>query len=71
MNRPGRPRDQVGTDIESGLADVEALGTMALANLDLVERLKTGAPFNEVRASLFYAGVGGEGYTDYPILSIS
>ena len=44
---------------------------MALANLDLVERLKTGAPFNEVRASLFYAGVGGEGYTDYPRLAIS
>lgn len=65
VNRPGRQRDQVGSDVASGLADIESLGTMALANPDLVERLKTGAPFNEVRKNLFYAGGGAEGYTDY------
>lgn len=69
VNRPGRQRDQVGSDVASGLADIEALGTMALANPDLVERLKTGAPFNEVRKDLFYAGSGAEGYTDYPTLT--
>jgi len=47
---------------------MEALGTMPLANPDLVHRLKTDAPFNEVRKNLFYAGGGAEGYTDYPVL---
>lgn len=31
LNRPGRPREQVGSDIASGLADVESYGQMALA----------------------------------------
>ena len=67
VNRPGRLRDQVGADVTAGLADIEALGIMALANPDFIQRLKTGAPFNEVRPALFYAG-GPEGYTDYPTL---
>ncbi|MDH6260420.1 alkene reductase [Bradyrhizobium sp. BR13661] len=66
VNRPGRAREQIGSDVAAGLADIEALGVMALANPDLVHRLKTGAPFNEVRTALFYAGGGAEGYTDYP-----
>ncbi|NDW07537.1 alkene reductase [Jiella pacifica] len=68
VNRPGRTREQVGTDVAAGIADMEALGTMTLANPDLVHRLKTVAPFNEVRKDLFYAGGGAEGYTDYPVL---
>jgi 2,4-dienoyl-CoA reductase-like NADH-dependent reductase (Old Yellow Enzyme family) len=66
VNRPGRTREQVGSDVTAGLADIEALGVMALANPDLVERLKTDAPFNAARPALFYAGGGAEGYTDYP-----
>ena len=66
LNRPGRPRDQIGADVAAGLADIEALGMMALANPDLVQRLKTGAPLNEARRVFFYAGGGAEGYTDYP-----
>lgn len=69
VNRPGRVREQVGADIAAGLADIEALGVMALANPDLAERLKTGAPLNEPRRALFYAGGGAEGYTDYPALT--
>lgn len=69
INRPGRQRDQIGTDVAEGLADIEAVGVMALANPDLVERLKTGAEFNPVRADFFYAGGGAEGYTDYPALN--
>lgn len=69
LNRPGRQREQVGDDVKAGLADIEALGVMALANPDLVARLKTGAPFNDVRPALFYAGGGAEGYTDYPALT--
>lgn len=68
LNRPGRPRDRIGADVAAGLADVEALGVMALANPDLVRRLKTGAPLNDLRPALFYAGGGAEGYTDYPAL---
>lgn len=59
-------REQIGADVAVGLADIEALGVMALANPDLVQRLKTGAPLNDVRSDLFYAGGGAEGYTDYP-----
>ncbi len=69
LNRPGRQRDQVGADVAAGLADIEALGVMALADPDLIQRLKTGAPFNEVRQALFYAGGSAEGYTDYPSLN--
>lgn len=68
LNRLGRPRDRIGADVAAGLADVEALGVMALANPDLVRRLKTGAPLNDLRPALFYAGGGAEGYTDYPAL---
>src|SRR6202167_3650676 len=32
VNRPGRPRDQIGADVASGLADLEAYGQMVLAN---------------------------------------
>lgn len=68
LNRPGRLRDQVGADVVAGLADIEALGAMALANPDLVQRLKTGAPLNEPNRAFFYAGAGAEGYTDYPVI---
>ena len=68
LNRPGRARDQIGADVAAGLADIEALGMMALANPDLVQRLKTGAPLNEARHAFFYAGGGAEGYTDYPLM---
>lgn len=69
VNRPGRAREDVGADGAADRVDVEALGAMALANPDLVQRLRTGAPFNEVRPALFYAGGGAEGYTDYPVLA--
>jgi len=68
LNRPGRQRDRIGADVAAGLADIEALGVLALANPDLVERLKADAPLNEVRPALFYAGGGAEGYIDYPTL---
>jgi 2,4-dienoyl-CoA reductase-like NADH-dependent reductase (Old Yellow Enzyme family) len=68
LNRPGRRREQVGADVAAGLVDIEALGVMALANPDLVHRLRTNVPFNAVRQALFYAGGGAEGYIDYPAL---
>ena len=41
---------------------------MALANPDLIARLKQAASLNEPRVPLYYAGVGAEGYIDYPAL---
>jgi N-ethylmaleimide reductase len=69
LNRPGRPRDQIGTDVASGLADLEAYGQMVLANPDFVARLKTSAAMNEADPKSYYGG-GAEGYTDYPVLSL-
>jgi 2,4-dienoyl-CoA reductase-like NADH-dependent reductase (Old Yellow Enzyme family) len=67
LNRPGRPRGQVGADVASGLADLEAYGQMVLANPDFVARLKAGAPMNEADRATFFGG-GARGYTDYPAL---
>ncbi|MFF1481383.1 alkene reductase [Streptomyces sp. NPDC058301] len=50
-------------------ADVIALGRAFLANPDLVERLRVGAPLNEVRDKYtMYVG-GPTGYNDYPTWS--
>lgn len=68
LNRPGRPREQAGADVVSGLADLEAYGAMVLANPDFIERLKTNAPMNEPQRSAFFGGTE-QGYTDYPTLS--
>ncbi|MFI9307388.1 alkene reductase [Streptomyces triculaminicus] len=50
-------------------ADLIALGRAFLANPDLVERLRVGAPLNQVRDQhMMYVG-GETGYTDYPTLA--
>jgi N-ethylmaleimide reductase len=67
VNRPGRPRDQIGADVASGLADLEAYGQLVLANPDFVARVKTGAPMNEADRASFFGGAA-QGYTDYPAL---
>ncbi len=48
-------------------ADLIAFGKPFIANPDLVERLKRGAPLNEWDKATFYGG-GAKGYTDYPAL---
>ncbi|MDR1228514.1 MAG: alkene reductase [Azoarcus sp.] len=67
LNRPGRPRERIGDDVASGLADLEAYGAMVLANPDFVERLKINAPMNEARHEGFFGGTE-KFYTDYPAL---
>ncbi|MEU9161523.1 alkene reductase [Streptomyces sp. NPDC048424] len=49
-------------------ADLVALGRGFLANPDFVERLRTGAPLNELRPEFLMYVQGAEGYTDYPVL---
>ncbi len=68
LNRPGRPRDRIGADVASGLADLEAYGQMVLANPDFVSRLKVDAAMNEADPSTYFGGAA-QGYIDYPVLS--
>ncbi len=67
LNRPGRPREQIGADVATSLADLEAYGQMVLANPDFVERLKAKAPMNESDPKTYFGG-GAHGYIDYPPL---
>ena len=66
--RYGRTREQIADDIVAGLADVAPLGRFALANPDVVDRLRTDAPLNELDPATLYSG-GAAGYTDYPVLT--
>jgi 2,4-dienoyl-CoA reductase-like NADH-dependent reductase (Old Yellow Enzyme family) len=69
LNRAGGGRERVGQDVAAGTADMESYGQMVLANPDFVKRIRTGAPLNEPRKELLYAG-GAAGYTDYPTLEL-
>jgi N-ethylmaleimide reductase len=51
----------------SGRADLVAFGRPFIANPDLVERLRRGAPLAELDRSTLYGG-DARGYTDYPAL---
>jgi 2,4-dienoyl-CoA reductase-like NADH-dependent reductase (Old Yellow Enzyme family) len=53
--------------VASGRADAVAFGKPAIANPDLVERIRLGAPWNAPDPETFYAS-GPMGYTDYPTL---
>ena len=59
--------DAAQADLDSGLADGIAFGRKFIANPDLVERFRTGAPLNADDMKTWYSK-GPEGYTDYPAL---
>lgn len=67
LNRAGADLETRARDVADGTADVITVGRAALANLDLVERIKAGAPLNEPDPGTFYGGQE-RGYTDYPTL---
>jgi N-ethylmaleimide reductase len=50
------------------LADLISFGRLYIANPDLVERLRIGAPLNVPDRATFFGG-GAAGYTDYPALT--
>ncbi len=64
----GYTRDMAVQAVDSGAADAVAFGRAAIANPDLVRRLREGAPLNAPVPATFYGG-GAEGYTDYPALA--
>lgn len=53
--------------LAEGWADAIAFGVPFLANPDLPERFRRGAPLNPPDEATFYAS-GAKGYTDYPAL---
>ena len=61
-------KDEAIDFVANGSADAVAVGRLAIANPDLVERWQGGHPENEPNPATFY-GLGAEGYTDYPRLS--
>ncbi|GAB2587729.1 alkene reductase [Streptomyces capparidis] len=65
LNRPGTDVPTRAKDIDNGTADLVSVGALALANPDLVERLRAGVPLNSPDPATFYGG-GAAGYTDYP-----
>ncbi len=54
--------------LQAGAADAIAFGRLLLANPDLVERFRRGAPLNAPDPETFYGG-DAKGYTDYPGLA--
>lgn len=68
LNRAGAELPTRIADLDSGLADVITVGAMALANPDLVHRVRIGAPLNEPDRATFYGG-DERGYLDYPTLA--
>jgi N-ethylmaleimide reductase len=57
--------EEAAAIVAGGRADLVAFGRHTLANPDLVERIRTGAPLAEADPSTFYGG-DARGYTDYP-----
>lgn len=64
----GFTRDTASKVIAMGAADAVAFGRLFIANPDLPERFRRGAPLNRYDRSTFYGG-DARGYTDYPALA--
>jgi N-ethylmaleimide reductase len=64
----GFQADTAAQWLREGKADLIAFGRKFIANPDLPERLRIGAPFNADDPTTYYGG-GEKGYTDYPSLA--
>lgn len=67
MTNGGYTFETANAAIARGEADMISFGQLFIANPDLVERLRRGAPLNTPDPSTFYTG-GEKGYLDYPVL---
>jgi NADPH2 dehydrogenase len=63
----GLDPDSASALLERGEAEAVAFGRLAIANPDLVKRIRQGAALNQPDPATFY-GSGEAGYTDYPAL---
>ena len=63
----GYTADLAAQKLLDGGSDLFAFGRPFIANPDLVERLKSGAPLADLNPATLYGG-GSAGYTDYPAL---
>ncbi|MBO9638394.1 MAG: alkene reductase [Siphonobacter aquaeclarae] len=63
----GYTKETAEADLESGKADLIAIGRPFISNPDLVERLQQGAALSDPDPDTFYTP-GEKGYTDYPVL---
>lgn len=68
VNSDYTTRAQAQAALDSGVADAVSFGRTFLANPDLPERLRSGAPLNESNPKTWYSQ-GPEGYVDYPALA--
>lgn len=64
----GLDRAKAEQILANGDADLVAFGRPALANPDLVERMKLNAPLNAPDFATFYTA-SATGFTDYPVLT--
>ncbi len=64
----GYDGERASEALESGHATAVTIGRPFIANPDLPERIRTGAPLNEQNQDTFYGG-DEAGYTDYPFLA--
>lgn len=64
----GLTLDKANAVIADGRAEAVSFGYAYIANPDLVERFRSGAPLAKGDRTTFYTGHGGDarGYTDYP-----
>ncbi len=63
----GFNRESAAAVVASEAADLVAFAVLFLANPDLPERFRRGAPLNAPDRPTFYGG-SAKGYTDYPTL---
>lgn len=63
----GYDAERAESDLAARKCDLIAVGRPFLANPDLVDRWRTGAPLNAPDMATFYTP-GPKGYTDYPAL---
>jgi 2,4-dienoyl-CoA reductase-like NADH-dependent reductase (Old Yellow Enzyme family) len=66
----GLDPETAGNLLANGEADAAGFGKLFIANPDLPERIRLGAPLNRWRSETFYDG-GQDGYTNYPALAVA
>ena len=67
MGNKGYDLARANASLREGIVDLVSFAALFLANPDLPERFRHGAPLNPPDRATFYGG-GEKGYTDYPAL---